>query len=140
MRRCRFVLCCLIASAAVAAPAAAADPAYAPPDRAGPPLSVPQDKLAAALECSRGVDGAKRAPVLLIPGTGASAKDNFSWNYEPAFDHLGIPWCAVTFPYNGNGDVQVNGEYVAYAIRTMHARAGRRVSIVGHSQGGMVGR
>jgi hypothetical protein len=26
------------------------------------------------------------------------------------------------------------------AIRTMYSRAGRRVSIIGHSQGGMVGR
>lgn len=126
--------------AATAAPALAADPAYAPPDTPGPPLSVPQKKLAAALECSKGIDSAKRTPVLLVPGTGATAKDNFSWNYEPAFDKLGIPWCAVTFPYSGNGDIQVNGEYVVYAIRTMYARAGRRISTVGHSQGGMVPR
>ncbi len=36
--------------------------------------------------------------------------------------------------------MQVAGEYVVHAIRTMHARAGRRVSIIGHSQGGMVPR
>ncbi|MEA2126607.1 MAG: hypothetical protein QOI80_3389, partial [Solirubrobacteraceae bacterium] len=83
--------------------AAAADPAYAPPDTPGPPLDVPKDKLAASLECGKGVDHAKRTPVLLVPGTGATAHDNFSWNYEPAFDKLGIPWCAVTFPYSGNG-------------------------------------
>ena len=120
--------------------AAAADPAYAPPDTPGPALDVPKDKLAASLECGKGVDHAKRTPVLLVPGTGATAHDNFSWNYEPAFDKLGIPWCAVTFPYSGNGDVQVNGEYVVYAIRTMYARAGRKISTVGHSQGGMVPR
>jgi hypothetical protein len=34
----------------------------------------------------------------------------------------------------------VNGEYVVYAIRTMYSRAGRKVSTVGHSQGGMVPR
>jgi pimeloyl-ACP methyl ester carboxylesterase len=124
----------------VAAGPATADPAYAPPDRAGPALDVSIDKLAGALECSDGVNGAQRAPVLLMPGTGSNAKDNFGWNYERAFNDLGIPWCAVSFPYNGNGDVQVNGEYVVYAIRTMYARAGRRVSLVGHSQGGMVGR
>jgi hypothetical protein len=38
------------------------------------------------------------------------------------------------------GDVQVAGEYVVYAIRTMHARSNRRVDIIGHSQGGMVPR
>jgi pimeloyl-ACP methyl ester carboxylesterase len=117
-----------------------ADPVYAPVDRTGPPLDVPPAKLAAALECSQGVDHAARTPVLLVPGTGASAKDNFSWNYEPALNQRGTPWCAVTFPYNGNGDIQVNGEYVVYAIRTMHARAGRRISVIGHSQGGMVPR
>jgi hypothetical protein len=139
VRRPLPVLLAALVSLVAAAPAVA-DPAYAPADRAGPALDVPHDKLAASLECSSHFDAATRAPVLLIPGTGATAKDNFSWNYEPQFDKLGIPWCAVTFPYNGNGDVQVNGEYVVYAIRTMHARSGRRVSLVGHSQGGMVGR
>jgi hypothetical protein len=38
------------------------------------------------------------------------------------------------------GDIQIAGEYVVYAIRTMHARSGQRVQIVGHSQGGMVPR
>jgi triacylglycerol esterase/lipase EstA (alpha/beta hydrolase family) len=124
----------------VVCPAAGADPAYAPPSRPGPPLDVPGARLAAALQCRSGVSHAARAPVLLVPGTGASAKDNFGWNYEPALDSLKIPWCAVTFPYDGNGDIQVNGEYVAYAIRTMYALAGRRIAIVGHSQGGMVPR
>jgi pimeloyl-ACP methyl ester carboxylesterase len=124
----------------IAAPAAASDPAYAPPDRAGPALDVPQDKLKQSLECSPRFDSETKTPVLLMPGTGSNAHDNFSWNYEPQFDKLGIPWCAVSFPYDGNGDVQVNGEYVVHAIRTMHARAGRKISLAGHSQGGMVGR
>ncbi len=137
MRRC--LLCTAVAFALVSA-VAHADPAYAPPARPGPPLDVPRAQLAAAMECSAGVDHASRAPVLLVPGTGASAKDNFSWNYEPALNARKIPWCAVTFPYYGNGDIQVNGEYMVYAIRTMYARAGRRIAVVGHSQGGMVPR
>jgi hypothetical protein len=127
----------------VAAACALAGPAradYAPLDHPGPPLDVPTAKLAAALACSPGVDGAARAPVLLVPGTGATANDNYSWNYEPAFNAQHIPWCAVTFPAAGNNDIQINGEYVVYAIRTMYARAGRRIAIVGHSQGGMVPR
>jgi pimeloyl-ACP methyl ester carboxylesterase len=113
---------------------------YAPVNTPGPPLSPPVAQMAEALQCSTGVDHATRAPVLLVPGTGASANDNFSWNYEPAFNKLGIPWCAVTFPADGNDDIQINGEYVVYAIRTMYARSGRRIAIVGHSQGGMVPR
>jgi hypothetical protein len=127
------ICCAILAGAAQAA-------AYAPLGHPGPPLDVPVAKLAASLVCSHGVEDATRAPVLLVPGTGASAADNYSWNYEKAFATLGIPWCAVTFPADGNNDVQINGEYVVYAIRTMHARAGRRISIIGHSQGGMVPR
>jgi hypothetical protein len=137
MRRCLLITAVAFA---LLAGVATADPAYAPPDRPGPALGVAPAKLAAALECSRGIDRASRTPVLLVPGTGSNAHDNFSWNYEPQFNKLGIPWCAVSFPYNGNGDIQVNGEYVVYALRTMYARAGRKVSVVGHSQGGMVPR
>src|SRR5436190_12961135 len=138
MRRAVGLLTALVV--AVACPAARAERAYAPPSRPGPPLDVPDSRIAAAMECSNGVDQAARTPVLLVPGTGASAHDNFSWNYEPAFDQRHIPWCAITFPYVGNGDIQVNGEYVVNGIRTMYARAGRRIAIVGHSQGGMVPR
>jgi triacylglycerol esterase/lipase EstA (alpha/beta hydrolase family) len=123
-----FIGC--LAALVLASPAIAAEPK----------LSVPQAQLAAALTCSDGVDGATRAPVLLVQGTGASAKDNWSWTYEPAFDKLAIPWCQIDLPDHATGDVQINGEYVVSAIRTMHRRAGRRISIVGHSQGGMVPR
>ena len=113
---------------------------YAPVDRAGPPLRVPQDKLDAALQCGAGVDHASRAPVLLLHGTGSNSHDNWGWTYEPAFDALGIPWCALDSPQNGNGDIQESGEYVTSAIRAIYARAGRKIAIVGHSQGGMIGR
>lgn len=121
------------------APAVAAE--FAALDTPGPALSVTDADLAKALGCSPGgLAGAKVAPVLLVQGTGATAKDNWSWTYEPALTKLGIPWCHVDLPDNATGDVQRNGEYVVAAIRAMHRAAGRRVSIVGHSQGGMVGR
>jgi pimeloyl-ACP methyl ester carboxylesterase len=125
---------------AVLCPATAGAVSYAPVDRPGPALSVPQGVLDASLECSAGVDHATRAPVLLLEGTGSSAHDNWSWTYEPAFNMIGVPWCALESPDHANGDVQVNGEYVVNAIRTMYARAGRKIAIVGHSQGGMVPR
>ena len=124
-----------------AAPAAAADSEFAPPDRPGPALSVPTAELDAALGCSeQPLGGATRAPVLLVQGTGATAKDNWSWNYEPALTRRGIPWCHVDLPEQATQDVQRSGEFVAHAIRTMHARSGRRIAIFGHSQGGMVPR
>jgi pimeloyl-ACP methyl ester carboxylesterase len=137
MRRCLLAIAFTLG---VLAPAAQADPAYAPPSRPGPLPRVSPAELAGAMQCSAGIAHARRMPVLLLPGTGSSAPDNFGWNYEPAFNARGIPWCSVTFPYDGNGDIQVNGEYVTAAIRSVYAAAGRRISIVGHSQGGMVGR
>ncbi|HEX8103346.1 MAG TPA: hypothetical protein VF533_12090 [Solirubrobacteraceae bacterium] len=113
---------------------------FAPPDAPGPPLSVSATDLAKVLDCSAGIDGAVRAPVLLFQGTGATAKDNWSWTYSPAFDQAGIPWCTVDLPDHATSDIQRSGEYVVAAIRAVHSRAGRKVSLVGHSQGGMVGR
>lgn len=131
------VACLLV----LAAPAAAADRDFAPPDRPGPPLSVPKAELDAALACSeQRLEGAARAPVLLVQGTGATAKDNWSWTYEPALTKRGIPWCQIDLPEQATQDVQRSGEFVTYAIRTMYARAGRRIAILGHSQGGMVPR
>jgi pimeloyl-ACP methyl ester carboxylesterase len=121
----------LAALLVLCAPAAAQD---------GPPLSVPADELAAALECPQPLAGATRAPVLLIPGTNLEPRANFDWNYEPALTAAGIPWCALTLPRYGMGDVQVAAEYVVAALRRMYAESGRRVSIVGFSQGGMIGR
>jgi hypothetical protein len=53
---------------------------------------------------------------------------------------LNIPWCTVELPGNSMGDIQVAGEYVVHAIRKMHAEAGRKIAIIGHSQGGMLPR
>ena len=120
---------------------APAEAAFAPPDRPGPQLSVPVTELNAALGCSeQRLEGATRAPVLLVQGTGATAKDNWSWTYEPALTRRGIPWCHVDLPEQATQDVQRSGEFIVHAIRTMHARSGRRIAIFGHSQGGMVPR
>ena len=115
-------------------------PAGARADDTGPPLSVPAADLAKALDCPQSLSGVTRAPVLLIPGTNLEPKANFDWNYEPALDAAHIPWCAVTLPGYAMGDIQVSAEYVVAALRRMHADAGRRVSIIGYSQGGMIGR
>src|SRR4051794_26054234 len=115
-------------------------PARARADDTGPPLSVPAADLAKALDCPQRLSGVTRAPVLLIPGTNLEPKGNFDWNYEPALDAAHIPWCAVTLPRYAMGDIQISAEYVVAALRRMHADAGRRVSVIGYSQGGMIGR
>lgn len=95
---------------------------------------------ASALSCPTSLAGVTRAPVLLIPGTNLEPKANFDWNYEPALTAAKIPWCAVTLPRYAMGDIQDSAEYVVAALRQMYAAAGRRVSIIGFSQGGMIGR
>ena len=129
----------MVAAVALLLPASAVAVTYAPVDQPGPALSVAQDKLDASLECS-GDPATGPPPVLLVPGTGSNPQHNFSWNWEPALTNLGISWCAVTLPGNALGDVQVAGEYVVDGIRALHQRAGRRISIIGHSQGGMLPR
>ena len=113
---------------------------YASPDQPGPPLSVPQSDLDASLSCKGDVAGGSHAPVLLVPGTAENPTAEFSWNWEPALQDLGIPYCTVALPQNGTGDIQDAAEYVVNAIRAMHTQAGERIGVVGHSQGGMLPR
>jgi hypothetical protein len=110
---------------------------FAPLNRPGPKLSVKTATLKAALKCSGSFTANKLEPVLLSPGTGTTPDQNFSWNYERAFTAQHRPWCAVTMPHHALGEMQSAGEYLVYGIRTMHAKAHRRIAILGHSQGGM---
>ena len=126
--------------AALLLPATASAITYAPVDHPGSPLSVPQSDLNASLLCTGNLAAPGPGPVLLVPGTGSNPPHNFGWNWEPALNKLGIPWCAVTLPDNALDDIQVAGEYVVNGIRTMYAAAGRRIAVMGHSQGGMVPR
>ena len=127
--------------AGVTAAVADTSPApYAPLDRPGPALSVGKATLSAALHCTSGVDHATREPILLIPGTDLDPDPNFSWNYERAFTSLKWPYCTVTLPGHTMGDAQIAGEYVVFALRTMAARSGHKVDVLGYSQGGMLPR
>jgi hypothetical protein len=128
-RRFTAILAALLTVGAVAV---AGDDAMA----SGPTLSPSPMSLRASLACS-GDPTTGPTPVLLVPGTTLTARINFAWNYEPAFTRAGRAWCAVTVPDHGMADIQVAAEYVVHGIRTLHARAGRRVDVVGYSQGGM---
>jgi triacylglycerol esterase/lipase EstA (alpha/beta hydrolase family) len=137
MRLARFVTVAALVLGAVATTHAQAATSYAPLDRPGPRLSVPVATLRAALHCEGDFRHGTLEPVLLSPGTSATPEQNFSWNYERAFAAQHRPWCDLTMPFHTLGDIQVAGEYLVYGIRTMHKLAGRRVAVLGHSQGGM---
>lgn len=113
---------------------------YAPLDRPGPPLSVPRARLRAALRCAGDLQHARHEPVLLVPGTNLDPGRNFSWNYERGFAARRWAFCSVTLPFHSMGDVQVAGEYVVYALRTMARRSRHKVEVLGYSQGGMLPR
>jgi hypothetical protein len=141
MPRAVAVIAVLVGCCAAGAPAQAADGPYAPVDRPGPALTVPEAQLRASLSCTDGVRGAARAPVLLLGATTVTTTENYSWNWEPALTAAGIPFCTSDQPGalgQNMGDMQDRAEYIVYAIRRMHELAGRRIAIVGHSQGGMV--
>jgi hypothetical protein len=144
VRRIRSVLLSALLAVGVVAGGgtAAASPTgeFAPLNQPGPRLSVPAARLDASLTCDGPLRGVTRDPILLVPGTTMEPDVNFAWNYERAFTRLGWRWCAVTLPYDTTGDVQVAGEYIVHALRTMSRQAGRDVDVVGWSQGGMVPR
>ncbi len=112
-------------------------PAVATTDT-GPPLTVTADQVEKNLMCTAG--NPRKATVLLLPGTTVNTDENFGWNYVQAFQLDQRPFCTLDLPDRTMGDIQIAAEYVVQAIRTLEARSGQKVSIVGHSQGGMISR
>ena len=76
-----------------------------------------------------------KPPVLLVHGTFTNGTEQYNWTYIPLLDQAGFDVCAVTYPDRGTGDQQISAEYVVYALRKMYADTGRRVAMIGHSQG-----
>jgi triacylglycerol lipase len=110
----------------VAAPAAAAP---------GPPLQEPTAKLQAGLHCDGDVATASKPAVLLVPGTYLTPEENYGPNFLRLLPAHGYPVCTVVYPNRGATDVQVGVEYIVHAIRRVAELTGRRVDVIGHSQG-----
>ena len=110
---------------------AAADP--------GPALTVPQALLAAAVWCDSSVTpGSGRQAVLLIHGTGSTPAEAWGWNYMNALPADGYGVCTVTLPNRAVGEFTESAEYAVYAARVAYQRSGRKIAIIGHSQGGTI--
>src|SRR4051794_33929021 len=113
---------------------------WAPAARAAEPqLTVSQARLAAALKCTSGVSHAKRTPLMIVTGTGASGDEAYALA-KPALDAAGVPACRVNFPNHTTADIQVSVQYLVAGIRTMERRAGRKIGVFGISQGGLLPR
>lgn len=103
---------------------------------AGPPLSVPQAELEAALFCPKPLAAGDRA-VLLVHGTSVTPEENWEWNWQRALPEFGFAPCTVRLPDYAFVDIQVSSEYVVHAIRAMSDATGQKISVVGLSQGGL---
>jgi hypothetical protein len=112
---------------------------YSPVDLPGPALSVPTATLASALSCHGDLASSPYEPVLLAP-VDVLTPFEFSFNWEPALQKLNWPYCTIALPDAGMADMQISGEYLVYAIRTMHALAHKKIGIVGHSMGAILAR
>lgn len=99
-----------------------------------PALETDQVKLDAGLVCTPFTHPDK-APVLLVHGTFTTGYEQYDWTYLPLLDQRGFDVCAVTYPDRGLGDQQISAEYVVNALRRIYAKTGRKVAMVGHSQG-----
>ena len=128
----RFVAS-LLAAFAVAALAPVGAPAAA--SQPGPAYSVPMSKLRGGMRCPKAFGTRGRPPVLLVHGTTVTAEENWGWTYATQLPREGFDVCMVQMPDLALGDIQISSEYVVYALREMARRSGRKVSVVGLSQG-----
>ena len=99
-----------------------------------PALETDHAALEASLKCLPYTHPDK-PPVLLVHGTFTTGTEQYNWTYIPLLDQAGYDVCTVTYPDRGLGDQQISAEYVVYALRKMYADTGRKIAMIGHSQG-----
>lgn len=102
------------------------------------PYDVHEDKLRSAIHIPRSFEyGANgKRPVLLVPGTGDPAGSTYYFSYEKLLANTSFAdpvW--VNIPGNSLGDIQVNAEYVAYAINYIAAISNTTIGVISWSQG-----
>ncbi|MGQ0503226.1 MAG: esterase/lipase family protein [Panacagrimonas sp.] len=104
-----------------------------------PKLVTDQATLDAALHCTP-FEHPDKPPVLLVHGTFVTGTEQYTLFYTPQLVAMGYDVCIVTYPNRGLGDMQISAEYVVSALRRIHSESGRKVAMIGHSQGGLMPR
>ncbi len=105
-------------------------------EASGPPLGIARSTLAEALTCSPGFAKSDRAPVLLTPAF-SSAELSYGWNYFLQLAADRIPYCSISVPDEGYGDLQRTAKFVVFAVRRMARLSGHKVTLLGHQHGGL---
>jgi triacylglycerol esterase/lipase EstA (alpha/beta hydrolase family) len=111
---------------ATAAPVAAIGPAL---------VTNPADRDR-AVRCPPVFTGAHE-PVLFVHGTAGRSEDHWALGYSKILPDLGFDVCTVRLPELALGDIQLASEYVVHAVRAIAERSGKKVDVVGYSQGGL---
>jgi triacylglycerol lipase len=124
------------ASVAVGAGLYRKGPASPVPSAPSTPPSTPSPTVPDSQDCRPSAQ--HPAPVILVHGTFAAT----SWQLiAPALADLG--YCVFTFEYGnmGTGEIATSAHELSAFVNQLLARTGaKRVSIVGHSEGGMMPR
>ncbi|MBV8984503.1 MAG: lipase [Acidimicrobiia bacterium] len=101
-----------------------------------PPLSIDPAAALAALHCPATFAHPK-TPVLLVHGTGSTVEESWTHTFAKTLPLDGHDVCTIDLPQRALVDAQISAEYVVVAMHTMAGRAGRKIDVVGHSQGGL---
>ncbi|WP_203336985.1 lipase family alpha/beta hydrolase [Nocardioides limicola] len=105
-----------------------------PPGLPGPPYQTSVAVLDRAVNCTPDIKG--RKTVVLVPGTGMTVKETYGWGYERALPEAGFGVCTVELADRSLVSVYNQADYMVYAIRKARELSGRKVAVIGHSQGG----
>jgi triacylglycerol lipase len=114
-------------------------PGPAPASASGPELTVPKSDLEAAFKCPIDPTNATQAPLMFVTGTGATGAQGYLIGQD-AFEASGHPVCYVNFPDFTTADIQISVQYLVYGLRKEFEMAGRKVTVFGISQGGLLPR
>ncbi|EGF98232.1 uncharacterized protein MELLADRAFT_96074 [Melampsora larici-populina 98AG31] len=102
------------------------------------PFSQGQNSYKRAITCPRGIQNLSGGVVLLVPCTSCDAAEIFA--ETPLLTRLpkaGFDVCWVNLPFHGLGDMQLSGEFVAYAVSHLaNSSSSGKVNVVAYSQGG----
>jgi triacylglycerol lipase len=106
-------------------------------EETGPALESDPVVLETSLDCPEGFQRPEQNVVLLVHGTATTAAETWPSGLGRVLTSAGFDWCTVKLPGRALVDIQQSAEHVVAAVRVLHERTGRKVSIVGHSQGAL---
>jgi hypothetical protein len=102
------------------------------------PFSVPEAQLLQGIFMPPGFTG-KKQPIIFTPGTGTIGSTNFQPNIGKLLSQTTFADPVyLQIPNNELGDIQIHGEYVAYAIQYMNQLTQQKPAVITWSQGSLV--